>query len=243
MADLLRDQLYQKIKSDILLGVHKTGDQLSANQLAERYQTSATPVREALNLLQNEGLVEILPRVGYFVTMVTVKDIQDIFDFRVIIEGAAAELAAQNATEEEIEALGKIPYIYDPNDIESYWEYIGHNQKFHYGVALAAHNKWLARSVSGLLDQMQRLVFLGLVPPDHRDEIINHHPRVVEALKRRDGPKAREIMIEGLQTTRESVLEAVMRGSEMPVHKPAFSVKAPQEILLPNGERDTSDAE
>jgi DNA-binding GntR family transcriptional regulator len=102
MSELLRGKVYQKIKRDILSGVYQPGEQLSANQLADHYQVSATPVREALNALEQEDFIEVIPRVGFFVARITIKDIRDMFEYRIILEGASAEMAARSITEEEL---------------------------------------------------------------------------------------------------------------------------------------------
>ena len=217
-AELLRQQVYERIKRDILVGVYQAGEQLSANQIAEKYQISATPIREALNVLQQEGLIQVLPRVGYFVTQITLKDISDLFGFRILIEGASAELAAQHITEEEIDALERIPIDYIEGDPESYWDYVQNNRMFHQGIARASRNQWIERSVVSILDQMSRLVFMGLDAHDYSVDIIEHHPRVISALRSRDSLLSKQVMIEGIEKTRQAVLQAMMQRANVPIH-------------------------
>jgi len=219
MPELLRRQIYWKIKRDILTGIHRPGKRLSANGLAKEYQVSATPVREALNALQCEGLVEVIPRVGCFVSQLTVKDIQDIFELRLIIESASAEMAAQNITNAEIADLEEtLDETYIPGNFDSYWQYLEVNRKFHYRVALATGNKWLAEVVGRLLDQMQRILFLRLDLRDCTNEVIEEHRKLVAALKRRDGALARKAMRESIENARKAVLEAIMQGARLPIH-------------------------
>ena len=220
MPELLREQVYQAIKLDILKGVYKAGEQLSANQLSERYQLSATPIREALSALQREGLVEIIPRVGCFVSYVTIKDVQDIFQLRLILEGASAEIAARHITDEELHSLEQIEHDYVLGDMDTYTRYLEANRKFHHGLALATRNQRLAEIVGNLLDQMQRLIFLGLDLDDYADNMVEHHPNVIAALKKRDGAEARRIMVEGIEKTRDAVLASIMRGSSVPIRYP-----------------------
>jgi DNA-binding GntR family transcriptional regulator len=223
MPELLRDQIYQNIKRDILSGVYKPGEQLSVNQMAERYESSVTPVREALNALEQEGLVNVIPRTGYFVTHVTVQDIRAMYDYRIILEGASAEMAARYITEDELEALARIPSDYIVGDNESYLEYLKNNREFHLSVARASHNHFLARAVAMMLDQTQRLVFLGIASTQHTDEILQAHPSLVQALRERDATEAREIMIEGIKAARDAAIEQIIYGSNLPVHKTDFS--------------------
>jgi len=186
MPELIRDQIYQNIKRDILSGVYQPGEQLSANQLAERYQISATPVREALNALEQEGFVNVIPRIGFFVSHVTVRDIRDMYEYRIILEGASAEMAAHYITEDELDSLARIPSDYVMGDNESYLQYLDNNREFHLSVARASHNLFLAKAVAMMLDQTQRLVFMGIGSGQHTDEILQAHPRLVQALRDRD---------------------------------------------------------
>jgi DNA-binding GntR family transcriptional regulator len=219
MPELIRDQIYQKIKRDILSGVYRPGEQLSANQLAERYQISSTPVREALNALEQEGLVNVFPRIGFFVSQITVQDIRSMYDYRIILEGASAEMAARYITEEELEALAKIPSDYILGDEESYLQYLHNNREFHLSVARASHNHFLAKAVAMMLDQTQRLVFLGIASTQHTDEILKAHPMLVQALRERNASAAREIMIEGIKAAKDAAIEQILYGSNFPVQK------------------------
>lgn len=217
IAELLRDQVYAAIKRDILQGVHHAGQQLSANELAKKYETSATPVRQALNALHREGLVQTIPRTGYFVTQLTVKDIREIYELRIILEAGSAELAAERITDQELERLEELPHVYEPGDVDSYLQYVQANREFHYGVARATGNARLMDMVKDVLDEIQRLVFLGVDIRAYRPDMIQHHPEVLEALKARDPERAREVMVQGLEKARDAVLASVMRGAELTV--------------------------
>lgn len=214
---LLRDQIYQKIKRDILRGSYKPGEQLSANQLAENYQISSTPVREALNILEQEGFIEVLPRIGFFVARITVKEIRDIFEYRIIIEGSTAEMAAKSITEAELDYLASIPSDYVMGDSESYLQYLQNNREFHLSIANYSRNQFLAKAVAMTLDQMQRLVFLGIGSYDYTDVILQAHPRLVDALKQRDPIDARKIMVEGIVAARDAAINQIIHGVAIPI--------------------------
>lgn len=217
MPELLRDQIYQTIKRDILRGVYQPGEQLSANQLAKRYKLSSTPVREALNALEQEGFIETIPRVGFFVARITIKDIRDMFEYRIILEGASAEMAARYITDEELNYVSSIPSDYIMGDNESYIQYLKNNREFHVSVAKASHNQFLAKAVGLMLDQTQRLVFLGIGSSQHTDEILHAHSHLICALRERDASAARNIMIEGILASRDAAIEQIIQGSSAPV--------------------------
>jgi DNA-binding transcriptional MocR family regulator len=87
-SDTIKRRVYQSLSAGILSGVFDMGQKLYGGQLAGYCGVSKTPVREALTLLQQEGLVEVVPRVGYLISRVTVQDVDEIFDLRQIIEAA-----------------------------------------------------------------------------------------------------------------------------------------------------------
>lgn len=217
---LLRERIYQDLKSDILSGRLGTGEVLSVDQLAKRYQVSPTPVKEALRLLQHEDLVEIVPRIGCRVSHLSLQDVGDLFGFRLIVEGAAARLAARQISEEELAALERMGDHYRPGDIASYWAYLQSNREFHYRIACATGNKWLARSVGGLLDQMQRLFFLRLDLRDAAEEMVEEHRQIVAALRARDGAAAERAMVSSIENARKAVMEAIMGGARLPAGLP-----------------------
>jgi DNA-binding GntR family transcriptional regulator len=218
MPELIRDQIYQKIKREILSGVYQQGEQLSANQLAGRNDISATPVREALNALEQEGFIEVIPRIGFFVARVTSKDVRDIYEFRIIIEGASAEMAAVRITDKELAYIAEIPSDYVMGDTESYLEYLKNNREFHLSIAKSSRNQFLAKTVEMILDQTQRMVFLGIGSSEHTDAILQAHPRLVAALRKRDPEESRRTMIEGIVAARDAAIQQIIHGSSVAVH-------------------------
>ena len=217
MSELLREQVYQELKADILAGLYGVGERLSVDELARKHKVSKTPVKEALNALQREDLVHIIPRVGYFVSQLTVKDIQDIFELRLIVEAASAEMAAETITEEELLHLENMHGGYVSGDHDSYRQYLQENREFHWRVARATRNRWLAEVVGRLLDQMQRLLLLRLDLRNSADEMVREHRQLVAALRSRDGALAKKCMVDAIGNARQAVLEAIMNGARCPI--------------------------
>ena len=211
------DAVHYQLKADIVACRLLPGTMLAAAQLAERFDVSRTPVHEALKALCQEGLLRVLPRVGYIVTPVTVQDIDEIFDLRLSLEvlgaGRAAErvsdaavesLRAQNAQAQENLASGSMD---DPSHLESL---MAGNRRFHTGVAALSGNRRLARIVGGLLDEGQRVYFLyfrtGRRPPPG-----DAHDDVIRALAARDAGAARDAMAAHVQ----DMWEGTRVGSEL----------------------------
>jgi GntR family transcriptional regulator, rspAB operon transcriptional repressor len=209
-ADSLHERVYQKIKSDILLGLYHPGEKLDVNGLAGQYGVSRTPVRDALHVLQREGLVEVLPRVGYFTSRITIKDIEDVFQLRLIVETASAELAAARISVEGLAYLERLGSRYVAGDVQSYREFLAENREFHHRVALASGNRLLAQVVDGLLNQMQRMLVLRLDLRDNADEMLAEHGRLLSALRARDSAGARELMADALRNAQEAVMQSIL---------------------------------
>lgn len=104
----LREQVYQSLKAAILKGLIQPNNRLIEEKLAEEVGTSRTPVREAIQKLEKEGLIHKLPRGGYAVSVITDDDIDEAFGIRSVLEGYAGHLAALRASDEDLEALEEI---------------------------------------------------------------------------------------------------------------------------------------
>jgi len=217
MALLLREQAYHSIKSDILSGQYRMGERLPVDKLATEYQVSKTPVREALNTLQSEGLITVVPRVGYFVSHMTVKEAQDLFDLRLILETASAEMAARTAKEEDFRYLENVSCAYVLGDESSHLQYLKNNREFHHRLALATGNNRLAEAVGSVLDQMHGLLFLEARLFDRAEQFEDEHRRLVQALRNRDCEEAKRTMLVAIEDSRRAILDAIMHGARLPI--------------------------
>jgi DNA-binding GntR family transcriptional regulator len=105
---LLREQVYNGIKDAIINGELEPGRRLIEEKLAEDMNTSRTPVREAIQKLEKEGLIKRLPRGGFVVRGVTEEEVEEVFGIRGVLEGYAGFLATSRIKEEELKTLNQI---------------------------------------------------------------------------------------------------------------------------------------
>lgn len=211
----LHERVYRQLKNDIIIGRYHPGEKLDVHLLAGEHGVSRTPVRDALRALQQEGLVEILPRVGYFASRITIKDVEDIFQLRLIVETASAELATGRISESELAYLEQLSHPYVEGHLESYKRFLAENREFHYRVALATGNRRLAEVVADLLNQMQRLLILRLDLRNSADEMLSEHRRLLQAFRRNDRQGARRAMEEALRNAQEAVMRSILeKGKE-----------------------------
>lgn len=203
----LKNQIYAGLRSSIIMGHRLPGERIDIRQIAQHYGTSITPIREALQMLNQEGLVIIRPHSRYLVTQLTLKQLRDLLDLREILELAAAERAARKITLEQLEELVGVSAGYTGDDDESYARYTAENRRFHTLIAQATGNHELAEMVGNLHDRLARFMVLR-----HVGETTRHsHARIIKALRAHDMDAVRQAMLDELNETREIVLDRVIQ--------------------------------
>jgi DNA-binding GntR family transcriptional regulator len=179
-AGLLREEVYDQLRSALIAGDYVPGEILVEGVLAEGFGVSRSPVREALHRLAEEGLLKILPRSGYLVTAVSPSDIAENVHLRVVLEGEAARLAAARIAPGEIERLREIQRLEEEPGADS----VGLNRDFHMVVAANSGSRLLSKSIASLLDQDERL--LRLHPLILNPTATRAHWEIIEALEAGD---------------------------------------------------------
>jgi DNA-binding GntR family transcriptional regulator len=211
---LLADRAYERVKHDIITCAIAPGTEITEPQLCTHYRLGKAPVRMALIRLAHDGLVRAIPRRGYRVTPVTLKDIHDVFELRLMLEPAAARMAAGKIDAPRLRVLDEACRAgYQSNDIKSITRFLDANAAFHVAIAQAAGNQRLAIMIAQLLDQMTRLLHLGLGLRNRSQEMQHEHRTLVKALARGDGETAERISREQIEAARNMVLSAIMTSS------------------------------
>ena len=107
----LRGRVFHKIRNDILNGRYKEHEELKEIRIGKELGVSRTPVREALRQLELEGLVQIIPNRGAFVTGIQENDVRDIYAIRALLEGLCARWATERIMPEQLEAMEENVYL------------------------------------------------------------------------------------------------------------------------------------
>ena len=208
---LLSDRAYERIRHDVISCQLAPGTEISETQLCAQYKLGKAPVRMALNRLAHDGLVRAIPRRGYRVAEVTLKDIHDVFELRLMLEPVAARMAAGRVDAQKLRALDEIARSgYQPGDARSTARFLEANKAFHVAIARATGNARLADSIEQLLDEMTRLLHLGLGLRDRSVEMSREHRALAKALARGDGDTAERICREQIEAARGMVLSAIL---------------------------------
>ncbi|MCW3473991.1 GntR family transcriptional regulator [Limobrevibacterium gyesilva] len=206
----LSDQAVEALREEILSCRLPPGAAVSETLMTERLTMGRAPVRAALARLADEGLVQAVPRRGWMVSLVTVRDIHEVFDLRLILEPEAARRAAGKGDPARLRQLDAVcQQGHRPDDPDSALRFLCANRAFHVTVAELAGNQRLARQVGRLLDESTRMLVLGLSQRDRSGEMAHEHRALIAALAEGDGPRAAAIMHEQVSASRDMVLAAL----------------------------------
>lgn len=183
------DYAYARLKGGILDGYLQPGARLREAELASLLGISRTPLRQALARLELEGLLEVLPRAGLVVSSLDDQAVLELYNTREVLEGAAAAMAAEKATQVDIERLASMleeeqPIPTDPSELRRL------NRSFHDALYDASHNRFLIKSLHGLHDALALLGPTTLTAPGRPQVAHEEHRSIVEAIARGDGAAA-----------------------------------------------------
>lgn len=198
VPELLRERVYGDVRQAIISGELKPGDIIREPDLGRQYGTSRTPVREALSLLAFQGLLTALPRIGYQISSITMRDVQEAHHLRKLLEVEAIRLASESITDQELDELQKVM------SSRTAAEALANNHAFHAIIARASRSERLARLIEQLLDDMDRMQALDphIATPSGPYE----HAAMVAALRRHDADAAQAAMAQHVDGARQRIL-------------------------------------
>jgi DNA-binding GntR family transcriptional regulator len=208
-------RVLERLRALILTGAYGPDERLVEEQLAERLGVSRTPVRQALTMLEAEGLVEIAPNRGATVCSFSIEDVWDIYDLRAVLEGHAARRAAGKITTGELaimrELTGEMEGLagrFEDHE-EEIRTLVGLNQEFHGIIVEASRNRRLHRLINRTVEiPLMFKAFFWYTP--HERVISNHyHRQILEALEKGDADRAEIIMREHVYEGRDFVMGAL----------------------------------
>lgn len=202
----LKEQAYEKIKQAMLNGEFKTTFWLSESQIAKALNISRTPVREALLLLEKEGLLKSLPQRGVLVLKPTKERLHEVFKLRRSLETMTVEELAESITPDEIKKLTGV--------LERQRKFVQHqnreafldvDEEFHLLMPELARLPKTREILKNLRDQIRMVGFEALAQPGRMVEVIREHEKIVAALQRQDAGEAREVVLEHLSRTEQAL--------------------------------------
>lgn len=193
------EKAYEAIRKMIMDRTLRQGASLAVNNLAQQFEMSVTPVREAIRRLESEGLLEVAPRRGTFVRSFSVEDLITGFECAEAYEGMAAYLVAEQVErgDDLSEDLNALRLLVEEMELHldqseaGLWGKL--DTKFHGGLCLLSNNAHILQSYQKIRAQMDRV--LWFVTPLHvdRGNSTREHKRILEAVMRGDKEEARVV--------------------------------------------------
>ena len=183
----LRDVVFNTLREAILKGELQPGERLMELQLASKLGVSRTPIREAIRMLEQEGLAVTMPRKGAEVARMTLKDMEDVLEVREALDELAARIACAKINDEQLENLKSIRDEFkkslDSGDVKKIAE---EDVRFHDAIYEATDNAKLIALTNNIREQMYRYRVEYLKDQNNYPILIAEHDAIVNALEQRD---------------------------------------------------------
>lgn len=204
----LRGRVFNRIREDILSGKYNQNEELKETTIGNELGVSRTPVREALRQLELEGLVNIIPNKGAYVTGISAKDISDIYVIRSYLEGLCARWACEYISNEQLEQLDEIIYLSEFHAKKEHHEQLLElDNKFHDIIYEASASKILEHVLSDFHHYVQRVRKVTLSSMTRAINSNSEHMAIVEAMKQKDCDKAETLAHEHMLNTIKNISE------------------------------------
>lgn len=186
-------EVYDQLRRAIVEGLIRPNERLIESDLAERLKVSRTPIRESLMRLAGDGLI-VSHRRGWVVREHSPNEIREVYEVRAALEGFAASLAAERATDVELQQIQAIHQLYiDSVRQSTRGQMVAHNDDFHEAVLAAAHNQLLSDRVHGNSQYYFMHRIAGFLSDEEVRSSIEGHDELVKALLARDPVLAEKV--------------------------------------------------
>ena len=190
----LRGRVFNKLREDILSGKYHDHEELKEVAIGEELGVSRTPVREAFRQLELEGLIQIVPNKGAYVTGITAKDVKDIYMIRSSLEGMCARLATENITEEQLEELEENVYLASFHASKGHMEQMTElDNRFHHILYEACDSKMLEKLLQDFHQYVMRIRKKTLSTKERGIASNEEHRQIMEAIKAKNPDEAQRL--------------------------------------------------
>jgi DNA-binding GntR family transcriptional regulator len=212
----LHDELLERLRQMIIDGDLAPGEKVPEKELCERFAVSRTPLREALKVLANDGLVTLTPNRGAMIADLTLDDLEEAFPVMGALEALSGEMACANITDAEIDEIKKIHVNmiahYEARELKSYFRT---NQQIHEMILAAAGNQTLSALYRGLEGRIRQARYLANMSTTRWTQAVQEHEQIIAALETRNGAKLAAILKSHLANKYETVKEELQtRGKK-----------------------------
>lgn len=208
----LRDVVFHTLREAILKGDLKPGERLMELQLADKLGVSRTPIREAIRMLEQEGLAVTMPRKGAEVAKMTLKDMEDVLEIREALDELAVKIACEKISQEQLKHLTEVKEEFEistrTGDVKKIAEA---DVSFHDAIYEATGNSKLVAMLNNLREQVYRYRVEYIKDPKNYPILIAEHEAIVEGLKNHDKTAAMLAMQEHVKNQAVAVKDVIQK--------------------------------
>ena len=199
----LSDQAYTAIKRLIVTLEMRPDAVVDEVDLQERLGVSRTPIREAIQRLERDQFVRVVPRRGVFVTTIEVGELATLFETRRVVEPYAARLAAERGAPELWDELGRV--LADVRPTAGPVATLAADRRCHELMWAAASNRFLTGTLDMLYAQSERVWYLYLQETFQMHDVLAEHADMLEALRQGDGDRCEKLMADHVKTFHDEI--------------------------------------
>lgn len=201
----LTEQIAEQLREDVLRGRYSAGQRLSQESIARRFHVSRIPVRDALKLLESEGLVLTHPRFGTTIAGLSAADLNELYEMRLALEPALVKIATVKMGEPEVAQLARhLDAMARPGITQEAW--LKAHRAFHDTLNGCAELPRMRAAVEGLRSQTERYLRLYKDVVEHAHDLTEDHRPIFDAAARGDGDAAALATREHMRRVRDRLL-------------------------------------
>ena len=210
------DVAFEAIRKAIVRCEIAPGALVTEVDLANQFGVGRAGARAAVDRLSMLGLLQPVRRQGYKVKPITLRDLNDLFQLREIVEVACVRLAAGRVDAADLQRLDRLCRAdYEPGDRDSEHVFLQRNSEFHLCVAAATGNERLVAVLSQLLVELERMFHFGLSLRNRTGEMHSEHQALIDALAAGDADTAEKVTVDQVRAARAMVLDALLSSSSL----------------------------
>lgn len=192
------------------------GATVSESELGKRFNLKRAPTRTALERLTVHGLVRPMHRRGYQIKPITLRDVNDLYQLREIVERAAVRIAVGRVDEASLRQLDKVcSETYTPGDRDSEEGFLRANLEFHMLIAHSTGNERLTSTVRNVLNDLERIFHFTMTTRNRTEEMRHEHEALIVALSKGNAVEAERAICDELSASKAVVLDALMSSASL----------------------------
>ena len=216
----LHMELVERLQEMIVEGILPPGEKVPERTLCEQFGVSRTPMREALKVLAAEGLVDLAPNRGAWVSRITAEELEEVFPVMGALEALSGELACQRISDDQIARIRQTHACmvghYRAGDLH---EYFRANQEIHAAILEAANNATLSAQHRSLASRIRRARYQANMSAERWQAAVREHGEILDALEQRDASRLSQLLRRHLSNKYDTVRQSLPLSDNEPERK------------------------